>query len=266
MKKVILTLVVLAVIAIAAAVYYVFTNLDAIVKNAIEKYGSEATQTAVRVDRVRIKLTEGDGAIYGLTVGNPEGFESTHAISLGETGMGIDLESIRKEPYVINHITVRDPRVFFEVNADKKANLNELKKNLVKDKSVTKDGSEAEKSAAKAPRLIIRRITFEEGGIAAKVTPLNKEYELKLPNINMTDLGGSQGATPNELTREILQRLIDAARNEIRKKGIDAELDKLKSGVKEKVEEEKARLKNETDSKIEEEKKKAEDKLRKLLN
>ena len=266
MKKVILSLVALAVIAIIAAVFYVLTNLDVIVKGAIEKYGSEATQTAVRVDKVRIKLAEGDGAVYGLTVANPEDFELTHAISLGETGMGIELKSIREEPYVISHVTVRNPRVFFEVNANRKINLNVLKKNLVTSQPAVKDSPETEKSASKRPRVIIRRITFEQGGIAAKVTPLNKDYELKLPNINMTNLGGSQGATPDELTREILQRLIDVARDEIRKKGIDAELDKLKSEAREKMEEEKARLKDEADSKVEEEKKKAEDKLKRLLN
>ncbi|MDZ7805292.1 MAG: hypothetical protein U5K34_15040 [Thiohalophilus sp.] len=251
-------------IAIIAGIFYVLTNLDSIVKAAIEKYGSQATQTAVQVDRVRIKLGEGDGAIFGLTVANPKGFELRHAISLGETGIGIDLKSIREEPYVINHITVRDPRVFFEVNANKKTNLNELKKNLTAGQPSAKQDKPADKTSAE-PRLIIRRITFEQGRIDAKVTPLDKDYELNLPNINMTGLGGSQGATASELAKEILQRLMDAARNEVKKKGIDAELDKLKAGAKARVEEEKTRLKDEADSKIEEEKQKAEDKLKNLL-
>lgn len=264
MKKVILGIVALVVIAIIAGVIYVFTNLDSIVKAAIEKYGSQATQTAVQVDKVRINLTEGDGAIYGLTVANPKGFELRHAITLGETGLGIELKSLRKEPYVINHITVREPRVFFEVNANNKTNLNELKKNLTAGQASGKQDMPADKTSE--PRLIIRRLIFEQGRIDAKVTPLNKDYELELPDIKMTDLGGSQGATPTELAREILQRLMDAAKEVVRKKGIDAELDKLKAGAKARVEEEKARLKDEADSKLEEEKNKAEDKLRRLLN
>ena len=100
MKKIIFSLVALVAIAIAVAVFYVLTNLDSLVKAAIEKYGSEATQTAVRVDKVRIKITEGDGAIYGLTVANTKGFDLAHAISLGETGLGIDLKSIKDEPYI----------------------------------------------------------------------------------------------------------------------------------------------------------------------
>jgi len=265
MKKIIFSLVALVAIAIAVAVFYVLTNLDSLVKAAIEKYGSEATQTAVRVDKVRIKITEGDGAIYGLTVANTKGFDLAHAISLGETGLGIDLKSIKDEPYIINHITVRDPQVFFEINEDKKANLNELKNNLTRSGSAARDEPAEEKAAAKEPRLIIRRITFERGRIAAKVTPLNKDYDLDLPSINMTNLGGSQGATPTELAREILQRLIDAAKAEIKKKGIDAEIDKLKAEAEARVEAEKAKLKDEADSKVEEEKQKAEDKLKNLL-
>ncbi|MDR9436227.1 MAG: hypothetical protein RI563_05080 [Thiohalophilus sp.] len=265
MKKVTLGLVTLVVIAIIAGIIYVLTNLDSIVKAAIEKYGSQATQTTVQVDRVRIKLREGDGAIFGLTVANPKGFELPHAITLGETGLGIELKSVRAEPYVINHITVREPEVFFEVNADNKTNLNELKKNLAASQPSAKQDKPADKASAE-PRLIIRRLTFEQGRVDAKVTPLEKNYELELPNINMTNLGGRQGATPTQLAREILQRLMDAAKEAVRRKGIDAELDKLKAGAKARVEEEKTRLKNETDSKLEEERKKAEDKLRRLLN
>lgn len=72
------------------------------------------------VENVCIKLREGDGAVHGLTVANPADFDSPYAISLGETGLGIDIKSFRDEPYVINHITVRAPQVFFEINEAKK--------------------------------------------------------------------------------------------------------------------------------------------------
>ena len=73
MKKVILGLVLVIILAIVGGVYYVLTNLDALVEAAIEKHGSEATQTAVRVDSVKIDLSNGAGAISGLTIANPTG-------------------------------------------------------------------------------------------------------------------------------------------------------------------------------------------------
>lgn len=264
MKKIILGLIVVVILAIGAVIYYGLSNLDAIVKAAIEKYGSETTQTAVRVDKVQIKLAEGDGAIYGLTVGNPKGFSQKQAFSLGEIGLGIDLQSLKEEPFIINHITVRAPQVFVEINQDKKTNLNELKKNLPTGKA-DKSGTEQSGGAAQEPRLIIKRLTFEQGRIAAKVIPLKKDYDLKLPSINMANLGGSKGATPTELSKEILQRLTDAATAEIKKKGIDAELDKLKTRAQEQVEAEKAKLKEQADSKIEAEKQKAAEKLKSLF-
>lgn len=269
MKKVLFALIALIIIAIAASMYYVYSNLDAILKAAIEMYGSEATHTAVRVEKVKVKLTDGSqagsGAIYGLTIGNPFGYSTPHAFTLGEVSIKIDLNSLRSPPYVIDNITVRAPQVFFEVNKDKKNNLNELKEKLTaglpKDTAAKDTGS----TAPVEPRLIIRKITFSEGAIKAKVTPLNKNYDLALPAINMANLGGKKGATPTEIANEIIDRLIAQAKAEVKKKGIDAELDKIKGKAREKVDAEKARLKEKVEAKKEQEKQKLDDKLKGLL-
>lgn len=279
MKKVIISLALVVVIAIAIGAYYILTNLDAIVKAAIEKYGSQATQTAVRVEKVHIDLKQGTGAIQGLTVANPKGFALSHAFSLGEIKTGIEYASLKEEPYVIKEITVRAPQVFVEINDEKKTNLNELKNNLsaaVPSKG-TKEPAGEQKPGAE-PRLIIKKLLFTDGDIQAKVVPLNnKEYKLKLPTINMANLGGSKGATPTELAKEILDRLIAEAKKQIKEKGIDAEVAKLKAKAEErieeekakakaKVEEEKAKAKEKADTKVEEEKQKAAEKLKGLLN
>jgi len=271
MKKVILGLIFIIVIAISVGAYYLLTNLDAIVEAAIEKYGTEATQTAVRVDSVRIKLKEGSAAINGLTVANPEGFALSHAFSLGKIKTGINLKSLQEEPYIIDEITVIAPEIFVEINADNKNNLNELKKNLTVGATQAKKEKAADSSAAAEPKLIIKRILFTDGNIKARVVPLNDtDYDLKLPTIKMQNLGGqpgkSAGATPTELATIIIDRLIDQAKKAIKEKGIDAELDKLKGKAEAKVDEEKAKLKEEADTKLNEEKQKAEDKLKGLLS
>lgn len=269
MKKLTISLVLIIILAIAAGVYYVLTNLDALVKAAIEKHGSQATQTAVRVETVKITLKDGAGTIDGLTIANPKGFVLPYTFSLGEVTTKIDIKSLTQEPYIIDTINVRAPKVFVEINQNKKTNLNELKKNLMASFSAGKSepASTGNTSKKDDPRLIIRRLTFSDGNIKAKVAPLkDKEYELKLPNLTMTNLGGKNGATPSQLTKEIIDRLIDQALDEVKKKGIDAELDKLKAQATEKIDEEKAKLKDKVDSKTEVEKQKVEDKLKGLLN
>ena len=269
MKKVILGLMLIIVIAIAGSVYYLLTNLDALVEVAIEKYGSEATQTSVLVDSVKVELTDGAAGITGLTIGNPAGYDLPNAFSLGEIRVGIDLQSLQEEPYIINEITVLAPQVFVEINEDAKTNLNELKNNLTAGSTGNAQDKKSQTPAedsAKEPLLIIRRVTFADGTIQAKVAALqNKEYELKLPGLNMSNLGGSKGATATELASEILKRLTDRASDIVKKDIIDAELNKLKDKAQKKIDEEKARLQDKADSMSEQEKDKAKDKLKNLF-
>ena len=268
MKKVILGLILIIVMAIVGSVYYLLTNLDALVEAAIEKYGSEATQTSVLVDSVKINLTDGAAGISGLTVGNPAGYGLPNAFSLGEVRVGIDLPSLQEEPYIINEITVLAPQVFVEINEDNKTNLNELMSNLTAGSSGKAQDKKSQASAGtQEPLLIIRRITFADGTIQAKVAALkNKEYTLKLPSFDMSNLGGSKGATPTEMASEILKRLTDHASDIVKKDIIDAEINKLKDKAQKKVDEEKARLKDKANSELAEEKDKVKDKLKNLFS
>jgi uncharacterized protein involved in outer membrane biogenesis len=233
-KKWFLGTVLVLILVIAGAVLFVLTRLDYIVKIAIEKYGSRATGTAIRVESVRIRLRQGSAAIQGLTIANPDGFETPHAFSLGETGVKIDVRSITKEVKIIDEILVRAPEIFVETNAARSVNLNELKKNLEKaappDKSST-----AKKKGEKGPepKLIIRRILFSEGAVHVKIASGGgRQYELRLPSVEMTNLGGSQGATPDQLTRQILGELSRRALGAAGKKAAELAVDKAKDAAK----------------------------------
>ena len=267
MKKIIVGLFLVVLIAIGAVSYYVFSNLDAIVEAAIEKYGSEATKTAVKVDGVKINLKEGSGAIYGITVGNPGGFSDPNIISLGEVSTKIDYESVKREIIIIDDITVLSPQVFFEMNKDKETNLNVLKNNIGSGQPSAPSAKEASRPASgEQPKLIIRHVRFAEGNIQAKVVPLNnKTYKLKLPTLDMKDLGSPNGAPPDVIAKQIISKLTDQAKAAIKKQGIDKEIEQLKAKAQQKIDAEKAKLKNQADSKIEAEKERAKDKLKGLL-
>ena len=268
MNKIIPGLVLAIILGIVGGAYYVLTNLDAMVEAAIEKYGSEATQTSVLVDSVKIDLANGAGGIKGLTVANPKGFAMPYAFSLGEIRTGIDLQSLQEEPYIIDEITVLAPQVFVEINEANKTNLNELKKNLTAGSTSAQDKkSQVSEDSAEEPRLIIRRVTFADGTIQARVAALqDKEYQLKLPKLEMSNLGGSKGATASELASEILSRLTDRASDVVKKDIIDKELNKLKDKAQQKIDAEKARLEEKLDARKQEEKQKAEDKLKDLFS
>jgi hypothetical protein len=253
MKKTLVAILVLVLVVAGGALYYLYTNLDALVKSAIETYGSEVTRTPVRVAKVRIDLQQGKGAIYGLTVANPAGFSTPRAFALQEASTRIDLKSLATDIVVIDDVTIRAPQVFYEMNANREGSLSKLYDDIA---TSIPAGSGSPKAAGKdaGPRLIIRHLRF-----SALIVPLeNRTYSVKLPAIDMSNLGAPRGKTGAELAKEILARITKQAEEEVRKQVIDARLNRA-------IEAEKKKLRSQAEQQVEAEKKKAEQKLQDQL-
>jgi cell division protein FtsL len=233
-KGILFTFIVIAVI-LSVGVFYLLNNLNMIVKMAIEKYGSEATKTAVRVGSVKISLKNGSGAIHGLTVANPDGFDARHAFSLGEIGIGIGISSLAREVKVIDDVTIRAPKIFVEINKDNKNNLSEIQKNLPAGPAGAPKPKPTKKKEGKEPRLIVRRFLFSGGLIHAKAVPLNKEYDLNLPAFEMRNIGGKNGATPAEIAKQVIGEITSRSLVEVRKKSVDQGLGKVTDQAKNKM-------------------------------
>ncbi|MGD8933402.1 MAG: hypothetical protein PVF35_01380 [Gammaproteobacteria bacterium] len=265
MKKTVFAIIVILVIAFAGAIYYVFSNLDAIVKAAIENFGSDAVKTSVRVEDVAIRLTEGAATINGLTIANPDGFTTPLAFSLGEITVDINLEKTDQAQIAVDAINIIAPEVFYEINAERKGSLNVLKDNLGIGAGGAGDTTADTRTGAgdSAPVMLdIARVEFRDASLHAMIAPLNnKDYELKLPALVLKDLQG----TPEQISRQLLDRLIDHAEKEIRKQGLDQELAEIKARARQKIDEKKAELEQQADDRLDEEKQKAEDKLKKLF-
>ena len=246
MKKLFAGIFVILILAVAGGVYYVVANLDSIVKTNIEKYASETTQTTVKVDNVLIRLTEGSAAINGLTIANPAGFSLPYAFSLGQIATDIDIDKTTKEIIAIELINIAAPQIFYEINTDRVGNLNVLKDNLGTSSSTPSSSSKLPSDTTQSQQIQIQidRFLLEDAKLHAKVAPLdNKTYNLLLPTLELTNLSG----TPEQISRQILSQLIEHAKKEIQKQGLDKELNKLKSKARKEVD---TRLKEEEDKAI----------------
>jgi hypothetical protein len=252
-KKVLIGLTILLLI-VAGGVY----NLDTLVKMAIEKYGSEVTQTAVRVDRVNIDLKQGAGGIYGLTVASPRGFDVPYAFTLGESSVKLDIQSLAKEVIVIDSIRVRAPKVNYEMNSAREGSLNKLYDNISASLPA-QEKAEKDKSADAGPRLIIRQLVFEGGAIDARLVPLGaKTYSAKLPELRMSNLGAPNGATGAVLAKQILSRITKSAQEEVKRQIVDRHITSA-------VEAERKKLEGAGQQRIDEEKKKLDQRLQDLI-
>ncbi|MEM7304603.1 MAG: hypothetical protein AAF372_03635 [Pseudomonadota bacterium] len=206
MKKVLIGLVVLILI-IAAGIYYVLGNLDSIVEHAIEKYGSEALKTSVEVGSVNIKLTEGLAQINDLEIDNPKGFKTDYLFYMGTTRVQLDVKRISSELIVIKEVLLDGPSINYELSM-KGSNVETLIKNMGSSSSGGSSDS-GSSSGGSGPKLIIENFIFKDGEVVATSNVVkDKTLKTKLPKIHMTNLGGSSGATPEEITKQVMNELL----------------------------------------------------------
>ncbi|MDD4857749.1 MAG: hypothetical protein PHD74_06545 [Candidatus Krumholzibacteria bacterium] len=217
----------IAIIVIAIVVFSVLSNLDSLVAKAIEKHGSEATQTSVRVSGVDISLREGRGSIKGLQVASPDGFRARTAFSLSDITVTIDIRNVRQDPIVIDAIRVQAPVVNAEITKTGASNIDELRKRVQAQAAGT--AKESGKSEGRITRIRIEQFVIEKGRIEVDASALGLEKRtIELPDIRLDNVGGTNGVPPDEIARIILTAVAGKATNEI----AGSEIDRL---VKEKL-------------------------------
>ena len=200
MKK---TLAIVAVLVIAAvAAYFVLQNpLGRLVKMAIEEFGPEMTQAAVKVSKVEISATDGRGALSGLVLGNPRGFKSDYALKAGTVEIELEPASLAKDVIVIRKILIDAPQIGYE-KADGITNFDAIQRNVEEYLGAKGDKSEKIKQGS-SKKMIIDSFVIRN----AKVN-YNGMMELTLPDIELRNVGKKTGgATSAQVVKAIIAEL-----------------------------------------------------------
>ncbi len=213
MKKVLIIIAILVVL-IAIGAYFLLSNLNSLVAKAIEKHGSSVTQTSVSVSGVEIKLRDGRGSIKGLHIANPKGFQARDAFSLGDITVDIDIKSVREDPIVIDEIRIQAPVVYAEATKSGSTNINELRKRV--QAATAGSTGEGAESGGPTKRIRIKQFVFEKGSIEVDASALGVEKRtITLPEIRLSDVGGTRGAPPNEIAKIVLTALAEKTASEV---------------------------------------------------
>ncbi len=218
MKKILIVFAAVVVL-IAVGLFVLLSNMNSVVAKAIEKHGSDVTQTSVTVSGVDISLREGRGSIKGLKVESPDGFEVRAAFSLGDITLDIDIQSLRDDPIIIDEIRILAPVVRVEATETGVTNIDELRKSVQASAGGTSGGDGG--SSGQKKRIRIMKFVFEKGSIEIDATALGIEKRtIELPEIRLSDIGGSDGATADDITRIVLDAVAKKAAAEAAKAGV----------------------------------------------
>lgn len=221
------------VAVIVAVVVFLASNLDHIVKKAIETLGPELLQAPVSVAEVRISATDGTGVIRGLVIGNPKGFREPTAFRLGEIRLAIEPASIARDVVVVRELAIEAPEITYE-KAGGTSNVETLEKNIDNYVNTHLGGAEKprEPAAAKGKkpetRFIIDSLDIRNG----KVSVAGVGKVVPLPAVHGREIGRKQGGvTGAQAARIIMDKMVDsivtAAAKALVKEGVKNLTDRL---------------------------------------
>lgn len=185
----------IVVVLLGGGAFFLISNLDGLVKTAIETYGTDAVGSEVSVGSVVINLTEGSAAIYDFSVANPEGFSDQTMMSFSEVSVSIDIATIRNPLIVINSIVAREPYVLYE-SANGTTNVDAVSSRFEGDEESEPESSSTEDSSIE---LSITSILIEniEAQMAGEGVP---DLTINLGDISLESIQG----TPEEIASQIM--------------------------------------------------------------
>ena len=213
-RKLFLSVVGVLVVLIVVAVIVTGFFLDTIVKTGMETVGPKITQVSIKVDAVNLSLLTGSARVKGLVVGNPEGYKTPQAISVGSATVGVNPFSVFSDKIVIRSVRIEAAEITFEGGLGGN-NLSKIMDNV---NAIAKSGGPASTNiTAKSGNEPGRKIEVDDFLITGAIVHVNltgmsgKEITLPLPDIPLTNLGkDNAGITATDLTRRVLGAITTA--------------------------------------------------------
>jgi uncharacterized protein involved in outer membrane biogenesis len=204
------------------------SNLDGIVKRIIEDVGSETLGTNVSLSSVEIKLADASAVLRGLTIANPQGFDTPNAFELGAITITLDPATVTTNEVVMPRIVIDEASLTFE-QAGAHNNLKTLLDQLDSGSDAATSGTEA---AGDEVLIVIEELQLKGAGMTLVVDKLTEPLSLKLTDITVRDIGRrGAGVTPEEAARQIIKPILKRAEDDAK----DRVKDELKQGLMDKV-------------------------------
>jgi uncharacterized protein involved in outer membrane biogenesis len=232
MKKLLLGIAVLLLIAIAGSVWWLYNSLDAQVASAIRQYGPEIAGVSISLSDVKIAPVDGSAALRGLVVGNPDGFKTKQALSFGEISMRLDIGSLTTDVIRIKELALIKPEVTYEY-ASGGSNLDVLQRNI--ERYLSQQSAQQKKVENSEPRkkLVIEHLYIKNAQAHVSANALQSNaVSIPLPDLHLKDIGKkSNGATAGEAARQVLNTITQQVTQSVASLSVSTAGKTLQKGV-----------------------------------
>ncbi len=195
-----------AIIVVVVIIIFGLSNLGPIIKKAVNSYGPNITKTELHVDDVGVSIFSAEAKIKKFFLGNPDGFKTPSAMTVGSVLVNVDEKSLSSNTIVIDRIEVIRPEITYEKKG-KIDNFNTILNNITQ----TSDSKKRSKKEGTGKKLIIRDFILKEGNVNLELSVYglgDKKIDVPLPNLHLKDIGKKKnGASPAEAFKEVFAAL-----------------------------------------------------------
>jgi len=229
MKKFVVRSLLILVVLVVLVVLATHLFLGTVIKSGIETVGPKITKTDVKLNSVNLSLLSGSGKIKGFVLGNPQGFKTPAAISVGIANLTIEPRSLLDDKVVIRDITVGGPEITFETDLTT-VNLKKLLSNIEETtggsgKSSSPDTNQPappkQSEAAGGKKLQVDNFLIKNAKVHVSVNaPLvgQQTANVSIPEIHLTNMGtNAEGITAAELSKQVLAAIVEKSAQEAEK-------------------------------------------------
>lgn len=132
-KKIVMTLLVLAVLAVAVVIggtMLLDRRIEEEVARKLDGGSAEVEGIPVRIGGVDVSSLTGEGRIEHLTLGNPPGFPKGTALECESVTLDVDVKSLRGKEVRVREATINRPVINLQQEPGKLSNIALLERKL----------------------------------------------------------------------------------------------------------------------------------------
>jgi len=238
MKKVIIFIALMALLAGGAFWFLADGALNNLIKVKIEQVGKQVTEQSVTVKSVDVKLFKGIGTIKRVVLPNPKKYKANSLFSLNEVTLDINLASLTTDIIIIDKIVIDSPEAVVEFTKTGTSNVQDILYIINENLPASSADNMPEPTTSDKAETVIKVKQFILAGVSLSVdlTELgNKVHKKTLTDISLVNIGGDAGLPASQLGAELLKQALSSIWKQAQKEQKKQVKDELKDKIKEKL-------------------------------
>jgi hypothetical protein len=229
MKKFVVRSLLILIVLVVLAVLATHFLLGTLIKKGVETVGPKITKTDVKLNSATLSILSGSGKINGFVLGNPQGFKTPAAISVGTANLAIEPRSLFDNKVIIRDITVDGPEITFETDLTA-VNLKKILSNVEEttggdgkpsssDTNQPAPSKSAESSEGKKLEVDSFLIKNAKVHVSVNAPVIGQQTaNVSIPEIHLMNMGtNAEGITAAELSKEVLKVIVEKSGQEAEK-------------------------------------------------